>query len=125
MIADTFSRLLCSDASLPLVGKKATYVDSNSKSDNKNESSHSSLMDDRDITDCLLNIPCFSSRMKKEGRPIKCRKCLETISNEQYKTKFLSHTYDSTIEQCYLNLPKDMVENNSFGPGEYQKKTRP
>jgi hypothetical protein len=30
VIVDTFSRLLCSDVSSPLVGKKAAYVDSNS-----------------------------------------------------------------------------------------------
>jgi hypothetical protein len=24
----------------------------------------------------------------------------------------LSHIYDSTVEQCYLNLPEDMVEDN-------------
>jgi hypothetical protein len=28
------------------------------------------------------------------------------------KPKLLSYTYDSTAEQCYLNLPKDMVEDN-------------
>ncbi len=28
------------------------------------------------------------------------------------KPKLLSYTYDSTVEQCYLNLPKDMVEDN-------------
>ncbi len=69
-------------------------------------------MDDRDITDCLMNLPCFPSRKKKEGRPTKRKKCSETISDEQNKPKLLSHTYDSTVEQCYLNLPKDMVEDN-------------
>jgi hypothetical protein len=49
VIADTFSWLLCSDVSSPLVGKKAAYVDSNSESGNRNESLHSLLMDDRDI----------------------------------------------------------------------------
>jgi hypothetical protein len=58
VIADTFSTLLRSDVSSSLVGKKAAYVDSNSESGNRNESSHSSLMDDRDITDCLMNLPC-------------------------------------------------------------------
>jgi hypothetical protein len=68
-------------------------------------------MDDRDITDCLVNLPCFSSRKKKEGRPTKRRKCSETISDDQNKPKLLSHTYDSTVEQCYLNLPPKMVED--------------
>jgi hypothetical protein len=74
VIADTFSRLLRSNVSSPLLGKKAAYVDSNSESGNRNESSHSSLMDDRDITDCLMNLPCSPSIKKKEWRPTKCRK---------------------------------------------------
>jgi hypothetical protein len=92
VIADTFSRLLRSDVSSPLVGKKATYVDSKSESGNRNESSHSLLMDDRDITGCLMNLPCFPSRKKKEGRPTKCRKYSKTISDEQNKPKLSSYT---------------------------------
>jgi hypothetical protein len=49
VIADTFSRHLCSNVSSPLVGKKAANVFSNSESNNRIESSHSLLMDDRDI----------------------------------------------------------------------------
>jgi hypothetical protein len=112
VIADRFSRLLHSNVSSSLVGKKAAYIDSNSESGNRNESSYSLLMDDRDITDCLMNLPCFPSRKKKEGRPTKCRKCSETILDEQNKLKLSSYTYDSTVEQCYLNLTKDMVEDN-------------
>ncbi len=97
VIADTFSRLSHSNVSSPLVGKKAIYVDSNSESCNRNESSHSLLIDDRDITDCLMNLPCFPSRKKKEGRPTKYRKCSKTILDEQNKPKLLSHTYDSTV----------------------------
>jgi hypothetical protein len=114
VIANTFSRLLCSNVSSSLVGKKATYVYINSESGNRNESSHSSLMDDRDITDCLMTLPCFLFRKKKEGRPTKCRKCSETILDEQNKPKLLSYTYDATVEQCYLNLPKNMVKDNPF-----------
>ncbi len=113
VIADTFSRLLRSNVSSPLVGKKAANVVSSSKSDNRNESSHSLLMDDKDITDCLMNLPCFPSRKKKEGRPIKCRKCSEIMS---------SHIYDSTVEQCYLNLPEDMVEDNPFNLENIKKR---
>ncbi len=50
----------------PLVGKKAANVVSNSESNNRNESSHSSFVDDRDIIDCLMNLPCLYSRKKKE-----------------------------------------------------------
>jgi hypothetical protein len=74
VIADTFSRLLHSNMSSPLVGKKAANVVSNSESHNKNESSHSLLMDDIDITDCLMSLPCLPSRKKKERRPTKHRK---------------------------------------------------
>ncbi len=87
VIADTFSRLLLGNVSSPLVGKKATYVDSNSERGNRYESSHSLLMDDRDITDCLMSLPGFPSRKKKEGRPTKCRKCSKTILDEQNKPK--------------------------------------
>ncbi len=48
VITDTFSRLLHSYVSSPLVGKKAANVVSNSESNSRNESSHSSLMDDRE-----------------------------------------------------------------------------
>jgi hypothetical protein len=53
VIADTFSRLLCSNVSSPLlVQEKATNVDSNSESDNRNESLHSLVMEDSDVS-CL------------------------------------------------------------------------
>ena len=32
--------------------------------------------------------------------------------DEQNKPRFSSHIYDSTVEQCYLNLPEDMFEDN-------------
>jgi hypothetical protein len=112
VIANTFSRLLHSDVSSPLVGKTAANAVSNSESNNRNESSHSLLMDDRDITDCLMDLPCLPSRKKKEGRPTKCRKCSETILDEQNKSRLLYHIHDSAAEQCYLNLPEDMVEGN-------------
>jgi hypothetical protein len=63
---DTFPRLSHSYVSSPLVGKKAANVVSNSESNNRNEPSHSLLMDDRDIIDCLINLPCLYSRKKKE-----------------------------------------------------------
>jgi hypothetical protein len=65
VIVDTFSRLLCSYVSSSLVGKKAANVVSNSESNSRNESSHSLLMDDRDLTDCLLNLTCLPSKKEK------------------------------------------------------------
>ncbi len=32
--------------------------------------------------------------------------------DEQNKPRFSSHSYDSTVEHCYSNLPEDMIENN-------------
>jgi hypothetical protein len=90
VIPDTFLRLLHSTVSSPLVGKKATYVGSDSASGNRNESSHSLLMDDRDITDCLMNLPCFPSR--KKGRPTKHR-----IFLKQYQM-------NETNPSCHLTL---------------------
>jgi hypothetical protein len=108
VIADTFSRLLCSFVSSPLVGKKAANVVSNSESNNRNESSHALLMNDQDIVDCLMNLPCLPSRKKKDRRAMKHRKC----TDEQNKPRFSSHSYDSTVEKCYPNLPEDMFEDN-------------
>jgi hypothetical protein len=66
VIADTFSRLLHSYMSSLLVGKKAANVVSDSESNNRDGSSHSLLIDDRDTIDCLMNLPCLYSRKKKK-----------------------------------------------------------
>jgi hypothetical protein len=110
VIADTFSRLFHSNMSSPLVQKKAANNVSNSENDNRNKSSHSLLMDDRDIVDCLMNLPCLSSRKKKEKRLTKCRKCFEMLSDKHNKFLLSFHSADSMVEQFYLNLPEDMVE---------------
>ncbi len=57
--ADTFSRLLHSYMSSPLVGKKAGNVVSNSESNNRNELSYSQLMDDKDIIVVCLFVCLF------------------------------------------------------------------
>jgi hypothetical protein len=97
VIADTFSRLLCNDVSSPLVGKKAANVVSNSERDNKHDSSYSSLLDDRTIIDCLLNLSCISSNKRRKKRDVNCSKT--------------SNLYYYSVEHCYLNLSKDMVED--------------
>ncbi len=66
VIADTFSRLSRNYVSSPLVGKKAATVVSNSESDNEYDSLYSSLLDDREILDCLLDLPCISSNKKRK-----------------------------------------------------------
>ncbi len=58
VIADTLSRLSHNDIdidSLALVGKKAASVVRNSES----MAGYSSLIDDREILECLLNLPCL------------------------------------------------------------------
>jgi hypothetical protein len=82
VIADTFSRLLRSNVSSPLVGKKAAYVDSDSESGNRNESSHSMIIDDRGITDCLINLPCILERKRKGDQ-----QNAENVSKEYWLNK--------------------------------------
>ncbi len=60
------------------MGKKAANVVRDSVSYNRNESSHSLLMDDRDIIgDCLMNLPCLSSRKKKEMETNKMQRAFQ------------------------------------------------
>jgi hypothetical protein len=89
-----FSRLLHSNMGSLLVGKKAANVVCNSESNNKKESSHSLIMNDKDIVDCLINSSCLPSRKKKDRRAMKHRK----YRDEQNKPRFSSHSYDSTVE---------------------------
>jgi len=89
VIADTFSRLLCQDYTLALVGKKAFTANS--------ELASYSYFDDEEIFDDLVTLPCFTSRKKRKQQTSKKRH----RSND-----------GSTNNQCYLNLPEDMVEDN-------------
>ncbi len=108
IIADKFSRLLRIDVPSTLVGKKAAHVVSNSES----KSLYSSLTDDKEILQCFLNLPCCSFNKEKEKRPKKCRKCsADTLS---LACNGNNHFCDSNAEHCYLNLPEDMVEENSL-----------
>jgi hypothetical protein len=90
VITDTFSRLSRNDVSSPLVGKKAANVVSSSESDNKHDSSYLSLLDDRTIIDCLLNLSCISSNKRRKKRDVNCSK----TSNLHYYS----------VEHCYLNM---------------------
>ena len=56
---------------------------------------HSSLIDDREILECLLNLPCLHLKKNESKRPKKRRKL------ERHHT-----------DNCYLNLPEDMIEDN-------------
>ncbi len=59
VIADTFSRLSCQDDTSVLVGKNTTTEDS--------ELANYSLFDDKEIFDCLVNLPCLNCRKKKKS----------------------------------------------------------
>ncbi len=59
VIADTFSRLLHQDDTSALVGKKATTKDS--------ELANYSLFDDKEIFECLVNLPCLNCCKKKNS----------------------------------------------------------
>ena len=89
VIADTFSRLSCQDDTPALVGKKPFTTDS--------ELASYSLFDDKEIFDCLVILPCFTSRKKRK---------------QQTSKKHCRSYNESTNNQCNLNLPEDMVEDN-------------
>ncbi len=65
VIADTFSKLSRKDVPSALVGKKVAHIVSNSESNNEIESLGSSLTDDKEILECLLNLLCISSNKKQ------------------------------------------------------------
>jgi hypothetical protein len=89
-----------------LVGKKAAHI----VSDSELESLYSSLIDDEEILQCFLSLPCYLLNNEKEERPKKLRKYSVEIHASAHNGH--NHSCDSNAEHCYLNLPEDMVENN-------------
>ena len=117
VIANTFSRLSRNNESSPLVGKKATNAISDSESDNDNESLYLSIIDDKEILDCLQSLPCISSNRKQKKRRAKHRKIHHQIchhdTDTSWQCRHQNHCHhNDTAEQCYLNLPEDMIEDN-------------
>ena len=78
------------------------------------------MTDDKEILECLLNLLYIS--FNKKQRHTKCRKVDNRKSLLKEKAKTLvteynqnhCHVCDSNVEHCYLNLPADMVEDNSL-----------
>jgi hypothetical protein len=73
VIADTLSRLSRNDIDIEssaLVGKKAASV----VSDSESMAGHSSLIDDREILECLLKLPCLHLKKNESKGPKKRRK---------------------------------------------------
>jgi hypothetical protein len=89
MIADTFSRLSRQDDTSALMGKIAFTTDS--------ELASYSLFDDKEIFDCLVNLPCPISHKKQK---------------QQTPKKRCKSNNGSIKDQCYLNLPEDMAKDN-------------
>ena len=118
VIADTFSRLSRKDVPSTLVGKKATHV----VSDSELELLYLSLIDDKEILQCFLNLPCCSFNKEKEKRPKKCRKCSAVTHSSAYNGN--NHFCDSNAKHCYLNLPEDMVEDNPLDLENIKEKQR-
>jgi hypothetical protein len=76
-----------------------------------------SLTDDKEILECLLNLPCLSCNKNRKRNHTTHRK----ISSDGNKSLLLSSSSDgniyfcdSNVEHCYLNPPDDMVEDNSL-----------
>jgi hypothetical protein len=88
------------------VGKKAAHVVSNSEL----ESLYLSLIDNKEILQCFLNLPCCSFNKEKEKRPKKHRK--SSAVTHSLASDGNNNFCDSNAEYCYLNLPDVMVEDN-------------
>ncbi len=108
VIVDKSSRLSCKDVPSTLVGKKVTHVGS----DSELESLYSSLIEDKEILQCFLNLPCCFLNKEKEKRPKKHRTCSADTHSLAYNGN--NHFCDSNAEHYHLNLPKDMVEDNQL-----------
>jgi hypothetical protein len=87
-------------------GENAAHVVSGSEL----ESLYSFLIDNNVILQCFLNIPCSSFNKEKEKRQKKHRNC--SADTHSLASDGNNHFCDSNAEHCYLNIPKDMVEDN-------------
>jgi hypothetical protein len=91
------------------VGKKAITGDS--------ELAYYSFADDREIFDCLINLPCFSlNKKQKQQKSTKRCKSNRSDSHQHHlnwiKTNSNCHHSCDVVTHCYLNLPTDMAEDN-------------
>ncbi len=82
--ADTFSRLSHQDDTSVLVGKKSFTTDS--------ESASYSLFDDKEIFDCLVNLPCLTSYKNRKEQ--KFKKCCRSNDTTQLKIWQKTNPFD-------------------------------
>ncbi len=114
---DTFSRLSRQDDTSALVGKKAATEDS--------ELANNSLFDDKEIFDCLVNLPCLNSCKKRKhlttktlvtvykAPPDHCHKKRLRDTDINQHCHHWNHCLHNVIsDQCYLNHSEDMVKDN-------------
>ncbi len=110
VIADTFSRLLHQDDTSAIVGKKAITEDS--------EWAYYSFAGDREIFNCLINLPYFSLHKKlKQQKSMKCCKNNRSDGYNSHLNQIETHLHchhfcDINATHCYLSLPTDMAEDN-------------
>jgi hypothetical protein len=98
VIADKFLRLLHKDVPSTLVGKKAAHV----VSDSELESLYLSLIDDKEILQCFLNLICYLLNNEKEKRPKKCRKYSADTHSSAHNGH--NHFCDSNAEHISTSL---------------------
>jgi hypothetical protein len=110
IIADTFSRISRQDDTSAVVGKKAITEDS--------KLAYYSFADDREIFNCLINLPCLSSDKKQKQQKLRKRcKSNRSDSHQRHQSRIETNPNghcpcDINATHCYLNLPTDMEEDN-------------
>ncbi len=120
IIADTFSHLLRQDDMSAVVGKKAITEDS--------ELAYNSFTDDREIFNCLRDLPCLSSHKKQKQQ--KSRKRCKSNRSDGHQCHLSQietnpnghHPGDINATHCYLNLPTDTEEDNPLDIENFKEK---
>ncbi len=92
-----------------MVGKKAITEDC--------ELAYYSFADDREIFDCLINLPCFSlNKKQKQKTTTKCCKNNRNDGHQHHLNRIETnpschHSCDVNATHCYLTLPTDIAED--------------
>ncbi len=84
------------------MGKKAAHIVSDSESNNEIKSLGYSLTDDKEMFECLLNLPCLSCNKNRKKRHTKCKKGRKEKGE---KTKKSNHVCERMIHN--EKYPKD------------------
>jgi hypothetical protein len=101
VIVNTFSRFLHQDDTSALVGKKAITEDSGLAS--------YSLFDDKEICDCLMNIPCLTCKKRTHSKArtlltqYNKKHCKDTGINQHYHHQICHRDADTSRHHCHQN----------------------